>query len=205
MPVELVIATTDPDLYDSDTNTWKWSGQMYWAVECLQHDQRTVADRVVPYITPTNYMPLDHSPSIWNYCKSQRCGAESVSMQIVFTFNPHSTDPNDFLQFVINHCHVTDVPRHDIRDENGHSFYLDIVEVSKLAKDPYIEVWIAKTHLGSVLETNSGVFRNIIPGFESSQRAKQSYVGIVLVTILCLLIIGLIIFSFAMLKLPIER
>lgn len=145
-PIELILATTDPDLYDETQNKWTWGGTMYWAVECLTSGQSTVSDRVVPAINYGSYTPLTKSPSTWNYCLSKQCEKNSMSMHIVFTFDPKSTDPNDYLQFVVNvHCQVTDYPRHGIKDKNGQDLYLSIVELSKMVSEPYVEIWIAKT------------------------------------------------------------
>jgi hypothetical protein len=147
IPVELILATTDPKLYDAKNNKWLWDGQMYWAVECLPHRQNTVSDRSTPNIDPNKYLKLSSSPTNWDYCNSKQCGSNSDSMQIVFTFNPHSTDPNDFLQYVIDiHCQVTDSPRHIIKDAKGNKLFLDIVEISKMNKIPYVEIWIARSN-----------------------------------------------------------
>ncbi len=196
IPVELVLATTDPKLYDAETNTWLWNGQMYWAVECLSHHQRTVSDRVVPNIKPENYLPLDHSPSQWDYCRSQNCGAGSDSMQIIFTFNPHSTDPNDFLQYVIDiHCQVTDSPRHDIKDTKGNSFYLDIVEISGMTKEAYVEVWIDRTHEDkkltvAALEAEHSMFKTAlaITTDQSPTQSSSSDIIIIIVLVIVLLL-----------------
>ncbi len=151
-PIELVLATTDSSLYDEAKNKWIWSGSMYWTVECLPNRQTTVSDNVSPRINPDKYMVLDTSPITWDYCKSQKCSRNSDTMQIIFTFDPKSTDPNDYLQFVIDiHCKVTDYPDHGIKDAKGEEFYLDIVEVSKMIRQPYVEIWIARTFKDSVL------------------------------------------------------
>ena len=168
--MEFVLATTDPNLYDETNDKWIWSGSMYWTVECLPNRQSTVADNMLPGINSDNYMVLEKSPVLWDYCKSKQCTKNSDTMQLVFTFNPKSTDPNDYLQFVIDiHCQVTDYPKHSIKDNDGKEFYLDIVEVSKMTKQPYVEIWIAKAtgqdgvpsssiHQSKTQETTSSVF-----------------------------------------------
>jgi hypothetical protein len=143
-PIELIVGTTDPNLYDSKTKSWKWAGSMYWAVECLTNEQSTVSDFVNPQLT--HFVPLTKTPETWDYCQSKKCTDNSVSMQIVFTFNPNSTTPSDYLQFVINtRGHITDQPHHSIKDKKGQELYLEIIAVNKMVNEPYIEVWIAKS------------------------------------------------------------
>lgn len=140
-PVELMLATTDINLYDSG---WKWSDDLYWSVDCLPSRQTTVSDIVVPDIKESNYVKVSTTPVDWDFCKSENCTPTSQSLQIVLTFDPSSKDPMDYLQYVINvNLDVTHSPSHTIKDSAGQEFAIDIVEVSKLAKQPYVEVWIA--------------------------------------------------------------
>ena len=83
-PVELVLATTDPTLYNAAENSWTWDGQMYWTVECLSPKQTSVSDTVLPRIPPEQYITLDTTPATWNYCKSKKCSPRSTSMHIIF-------------------------------------------------------------------------------------------------------------------------
>ena len=145
IPIKLVLATTDPKLYNNDK--WLWGSQLYWAVECLPVQQTTISDRLIPQINPDGYLPLVSNPATWDYCKSARCNPHSEKMQLVFTFDPASTNPNDYLQFVIDiSCNVTDSPQHFITDKKGNKIYLDIVEVSKMTRHPYVELWIAQSN-----------------------------------------------------------
>jgi len=188
IPVELVLATTDPKLYDSKNNKWLWSGQMYWAVECLPHRQTTVSDRMIPNIRPDQYMKLNSSPAIWDYCKSNHCGSNSDSMQVIFTFNPHSTNPNDFLQYVIDiHCQATDQPRHDINDNAGNKLYLDIVEISKMSNYPYAEIWIARTHEEKGIIALEKAHKEIIKKL-AKKPAPKMYIYVIIAIVLVLLV-----------------
>lgn len=140
-PVELVLATTDPKLYN---NGWTWDGNMYWGITCLANGQTNVSDRVIPNINSNEYLILKENPSMWNFCKSQACDISSESIQLVFTFNPNSTDPKDYLQFVLNlNCQVTDIPKHTLLDNSGNIVHLSIDEVSKSVGLPYTEIWIS--------------------------------------------------------------
>lgn len=142
IPVELLLATTDVELYK---DRWLWDGPLYWAVECLPHGQTSVSDRVLPNVPVTSFMPIQETPERWNYCLSKACNRTSDTMQIIFTFNPASTDPKDYLQYVIDiNGFVSDSPQHSITDSKGSHLYLNIVEVSKMIRQPYVEVWIAR-------------------------------------------------------------
>nr|QBK87969.1 MAG: hypothetical protein LCMAC202_03300 [Marseillevirus LCMAC202] len=189
IPVELVLSTTDPNLYDAKNKKWLWDGQMYWAVKCLPHRQTTVSDRVIPRLPANNYLKLDKIPAVWDYCKSTKCTANSESMHVIFTFNPQSTNPNDYLQFVVDiHCHVTDFPKHDIMDNGGNKFYIDIVEVGKMTREPYVEIWIARTHQDkkltvAALKAAHAEFKE--PGDDTSSR-----IGLIIGILLAILIIA---------------
>ncbi len=199
IPVELVLATTDPNLYDAKNNKWLWDGQMYWAVNCLPHRQTTVSDRVIPRLKPDNYLKLDKIPAEWNYCKSKKCSANSAAMHVIFTFNPQSTNPNDYLQYVMDiHCHVTDFPKHDIVDNSGHKFYIDIVEVGKMANEPYVEFWIAKTHqdkkltVATLKAAHAIDLKGIVVSGDTSKNKIGWIVGIFLTLLIIALVVGFV-------------
>jgi len=147
IPVELLVATTDQTLYND--NKWSWEGPLYWAVECLDHRQDTVADDIVPNIPIEQYQELENNPTTWDFCKSRYCSEWSDSLLIVFTFKPHSKEAQDYLQFVVDiHNKVTDTPVHPITDNKGDQIFVDIVEVSKMLKLPYVEIWISRSSQG---------------------------------------------------------
>jgi len=144
IPVKFVMATSDNTLFDDILKTWTWSGQLYWSVQCLPNRQTSVAGRLVPRLSPNQWMPVTDNPTIWDFCKSN-CSEDSRSMHIIFTFNPSSTDPNDYLQYVVNlNGTVTNHPLNDITDLAGNPLYLDITQVSSLSSFPYTEIWISK-------------------------------------------------------------
>jgi len=147
IPIKLKIATADEDLYDNKTNHWNWNGTMYWAVQCLDHKQTRVSDKIIPKILPENYKSLLSSPSnLWNFCSSEFCTIHTDTFQIVFTFNPQSKNPNDFLQFIIDaHSRVTSRPIHHIRDDKGNLVHLDIDKISKPSYRPFVEIWLTST------------------------------------------------------------
>lgn len=194
-PVELVLATTDPSLYND--GSWTWSGVLYWAVECLYNGQSTVSDRVVPSIPRNVYLPITENPTVWNYCKSQKCSRASKMMHVVFTFNPSSDNPMDYLQFVVDTgCSVTYFPRHSITDDSGEVMYIDISEVSKMIKEPYVEVWITKTTVDQKLEStpidvSSG---NIYlpPSPTETGRTWLLWIGAIAVVVLLLIVAGIL-------------
>ena len=192
-PIELVLATTDPKLYDAKNKRWLWNDQMYWAVECLPHRQNTVSDLLVPKINPNNYLKLDDSPTVWDYCKSKQCNDTAGSMQIVFTFNPQSTDPKDFLQFVIDtHCCVTDTPRHAIKDKSGNSVYLSIVEISEMLRYPYVEVWIDGSQSSTKTSlTDTQLLSSTMPNKGVS---IMLWVGLIILLIV-VMVIGMLLFT----------
>lgn len=144
-PVELVLATKDEKLYDSEGKKWKWSGTLYWIVACLNNNQTSVADIKAPNYPEEKYVPIDENPISWDFCGSN-CNIQSQSLHVVFTFKPLSKDPKDFLQFVVNpYCKVTDRPLHFILDDNENAVYFNIVQVDKMSKKPYVELWIEFT------------------------------------------------------------
>lgn len=108
-PVKLQI--TSKDLYSASPtgSGWKWkSSTLYFTVACLEHKQNSVSPVIVPTITPDKYIPLSTPGLVWNFCDSasssaaSQCSLDTDFLLIVFTFNPASTNPNDFAQFVIN-------------------------------------------------------------------------------------------------------
>lgn len=144
-PLELVLATKDTRLYDAEGRKWKWSGTLYWLVACLNNNQTSVADIRAPKYPSAKYVAIDQNPNTWDFCGSN-CSMQSQSLHVVFTFKPSSTDPRDFLQFVVNpYCKVTDKPLHYILDTAGKAVYFNIVEVNKMTKRPYVELWIEFT------------------------------------------------------------
>jgi hypothetical protein len=147
IPVELLIATTDPKLYDK--NKWTWNGDLYWAIECLNSKQYTIAEEVIPNIQRDTWTVLKSNPMQWDFCKSKFCNIDSESILLVFTFKPDSSNPLDYLQYVIDlNCHVTDYPQNTITDNTGNVLYLDIVQVNKMINKSYLELWIAKSEHG---------------------------------------------------------
>lgn len=145
-PIELVLATKDSKLYDSEKNKWQWDGTMYWCVECLNNNQTSVADIRAPSYPSEKYMPISENPTTWDFCESNCSAQTAQSFHIVFTFKPTSTDPKDYLQFIVNSAYrVTDKPLHYILDNANRAVYFNIVEVNKMNKNPYVELWIEFT------------------------------------------------------------
>lgn len=143
-PIELLIATKDEKLYNVEKKTWKWTGTMYWMVQCLNNNQSSVSDIKAPTYPSASYLPITENPTTWNFCNS-KCNIQSQSLHVVFTFKPSSTDPKDFLQFVVNpYCKVTDKPLHYILDLEGKAVYFTL-EMDKLNKKPYVELWMMFT------------------------------------------------------------
>ena len=158
-PVELVLATSDSNLYDSSKNKWNWNGDLYWYVNCITSDS-SVIDSIVPNISAEKYEIIKTSPTIWDFCKSSNCGGHTDFIHVIFTFKPGSTDPNDYLQYAVDiNCSVTIFPQHDIRDANGKSFYIEISQVSTMTRKPYVELWIEKRneYVGIDLPEKTGI------------------------------------------------
>lgn len=147
IPVELLIATTDSNLFND--GNWLWKGDLYWAVECLNSKQYSVAEEIVPNISEKSWLVLKTNPMQWNFCNSQFCDKNTESILLTFTFKPNSSNPMDYLQYVIDlNCHVTDYPQHTILDNNNVPFYFDIVRVNKMINKSYLELWISKAEHG---------------------------------------------------------
>lgn len=179
--VELLIATTDDNLYK---DKWLWSGILYFAINCLPDGQISVSDKVLPNINLSSYTPLIDTPQRWDYCKSRNCNLTSQTLQLVFTFKPDSTDPKDFLQYVINvNGIVNDSPTHSISDMNGRELYLNIVEISKLIRKPYIEIWISRGNIENHLQTSLTLTSKIHMG------KTESYFLPIIIVLLMLLIL----------------
>lgn len=188
-PVELVIATTDKNLYDPQSKKWAWSGDMYWAVDCLPTRQTTVSNAIVPNVK--NYQKISDTPTIWDFCESENCTPASQSMQIVLTFDPKSKNPQDYLQYVVNvNCDVTHSPDHTIKDSAGNAFVIDILEVSKLTKQPYVEIWIA-----SGLPRAESDSLSITTEKTSNSNALWIIIGVSV--LLLLIILAIIIYSYS--------
>lgn len=144
-PIELVLATKDSKLYDTEKNQWRWGGVLYWCVNCINSKQTSVADIRAPKYPREKYIAISENPTSWDFCGSN-CNIQSQSFHIVFTFKPGSSEPKDYLQFVVNpYYKVTDKPLHYILDGDNRAVYFNIVEVSKLNKTPYVELWIEFT------------------------------------------------------------
>ena len=141
IPVKLVLATIDEDLYGD--NGWKFKDTLYWGVKCLAKGQITVSDKILPSIT--DYKPVKDSPSEpWDFCKDSTCSANTNSLQVVFTFNPTSNNPKDFLQYVISiHGDIPDIPTLHLTDSSGSPVYFQIGKVTQPdANRPFTEIWL---------------------------------------------------------------
>jgi hypothetical protein len=146
-PVELLLATTDAELFNGEK--WLWNGELMWTIQCIHNQQESIADNIIPNIPIEKYLPIKGNPSTWNFCNSN-CDNDSKLLHIVFTFNPQSNNPNDYLQYVINiDSKIYTTPRHDIIDKNNKAFSLDIVDISTLPSEKYVEIWIGKSIQGS--------------------------------------------------------
>jgi hypothetical protein len=193
-PYELILATTDDKLYDISSNKWLWDGDMYWYIDCLYSKQYNISEYIVPDISKEKYLKLDNSPTNWNFCLSKNCNnnTNSNSFLIIFTFNPKSKDPNDYLQYVINSDEeITFAPTHDIKDNKGDSFYLDIIDISRLFRENYIEIWIIKSLINNKLTYQELPFLDFL-----QKKSKYSYWNYILVFFLVIFIIIFIIFLF---------
>lgn len=147
VPTEILLATSDTDLYDTATKSWKWTGELYVHIMCLPDKQRSVTDRLAPSVDPSRYIQIQQNPTYWNFCLSDDCTRFSESIQLIFTFDPTSTNPNDYLQYVIDiYGDVTDKPDHSIVDKTGAQVYFDIVQLSKIFNRPYLEIWLTDVH-----------------------------------------------------------
>lgn len=140
LPLELVLSTDDSGLYNKETGAWTWSGDLYWAVECLPDNQRSVADGTVPILG--SFVEITNVPTFWDFCGSGNCLNTSRNFLVAFTFNPNSDDPNDYLQYVIDGSRITDRPRHSIVDADGKNLYIVFENLEKSANMPYLELWI---------------------------------------------------------------
>lgn len=143
LPLELVLSTNDPSVYEPSTGKWGWSGDLYWTVECLPDNQRSVSDGNVPNLD--SFVAIDSIPMFWDFCSASNCVNNSRNFLIAFTFNPNSNDPNDYLQYVIDGARITDQPRHAIVDSAGKNLYIIFKDLEKSANMPYLELWIHAT------------------------------------------------------------
>ena len=187
-PVQLVLATTDPELYNIDTEKWTWSGTLFWSVQCLPSGQDTVSDSHLPKLTRDEYLPIDKTPTNWNYCKSKNCGVGADTMHVIFTFNPDSTDPKDYLQYVVDiHCHVTDYPSHTIKDSDGNDVYFDIIQMMRMSMDPYVEFWIEKSNV---------IANPVVPSIiKPAKKETSSWIYYIIFGVLFLLVVAAIYFG----------
>lgn len=160
-PVELVVATTDPTLYDPNSKSWRWQGQMYWGVECVQKGQSVSA---VP--TVSKFVALDNTPAIWDFCNSKGCSSNTDYFLLVFTFNPHSSQVSDYLQYVVDiNNNKVQTPKNGIKDGSGKEIKISILEVSKLSQTPYVEIWIGSgLGLGAIKKSASNSILWIVLG-----------------------------------------
>jgi len=195
-PVKLVVATTDEDLYDIDKKTWRWNGSLYWAVNCLQEKQTSISHKIAPNISLANYIKIDNSPSEWNFCNSKECNNKSTNIHIIFTFNPTSNDPEDFLQFVANiNGNITDFPKNFIKDNSGNLWFINIEEIIKSNREKYVEIWIGKQKPASVLKSNVFKINKI-----NNNSFGNIYFTIILIIISVFILFGLIYFIYQLLK-----
>lgn len=156
--MELILATNDTTLFVN--NSWILSGTLYWNVQCLVNGQTSVSDQQIPRINPLNYIPITSNPSQWDFSQSPQCSGSGGDLRyighgdfsptnylgVTFTFKPNSTDPHDFLQYVINiDGMVTDYPRHDITDSAGKAVYINITQISRMSDYPLLEIWIGRS------------------------------------------------------------
>lgn len=196
-PLELVLATSDKDLYDTKTKKWRWDGNLYWAVECLDNRQSVISHNLVPNIAQNGWAVIDNNlPTTWNFCMSQGCVKNSDSLHIIFSFKPTSTDPKDFLQFVTDvYCHVTDFPKNYIKDKTGKEWFINIEEVSKSTVYPYAELWIADANPSKTTTSLSSTLESIplVKPIVDNMSGKNLWI-VLLVIILLIIIVGIVLY-----------
>ena len=139
-PVKLNISTTDNALFLTDHFTW--GGAIYVAIECYSRSF-SYDSNAVPNIKAEKYRKMDKIPFEWNFCDSFGCSGESDMFLVVFTFNPSSTKPEDFLQYFIDiNCRVLGQPSKSISDSMGKPVYFNI-DVNNDPTNKYVDFWIS--------------------------------------------------------------
>lgn len=150
---ELIVATTDKNLYDNLNKEWKYD--LYIGINCLYNLQYNISDNIKPNLKPSQYIKLDTNPQILNYCNLPKCNSSSTTFNIVFTFDPTSDNPQDYLQYVFNSFgEITDIPSHSIKDSNNNNFYLSI-NLNNSLKNKYIELWLTKNEIPTYFQLSN--------------------------------------------------
>jgi hypothetical protein len=144
-PLTVNLATYDESLYNFSTNSFIWSGTLYWSVHCLVDNHVSVSNRIPPRFSKDQFLPFTSTPSQpWNFCKSINCQFDTDTFLLILSFNPESTRFDDYLQFVFSQDGaIFDSPRHSITDNNGKQLRLDISHVSLSRRYPIIEIWLS--------------------------------------------------------------
>ncbi len=187
-PLVVTLATSDDNIFSESTG-FSWKGDLYWAVDCLVHLQTSVSENIIPNIPQNVYQKIDKLPTDpWDFCKfKQNCSREDDRLLIVFTFNPSSTNPFDYSQFIINtHCDVTYRSKNILKDSQSRDILLDIDKVSKPTTKPFVDIWLTidpeKTHFNS----NAITINNI--------KQKTNYLILIIFVIFLLIFISLLLF-----------
>jgi len=182
IPIEFYLATTDSTIYNKEKK-WLWNGQMFWYINCLEESPSDDFSNTLPNIDGDSFIKLVESPSNWNFCNSQ-CNNSSKIIQIIFTFNPNSKDPKDYLQYVIDiYRNIMIKPFHNIKDNNGQEIYLNIDSIDKMIDEQLYEIWISKIDTVKFLEP-------INKDKPNSNTKSSLWLYILLIIVLMLFIVG---------------
>ncbi len=198
IPVNLKLTSSDNDLFASTKpGKWAWDPNvLYWTVQCLVHRQNSVSPIIVPNITPNQFKPVNMTDITWDFCSSSSgCDPSTEFLLIVFSFNPASTNPNDFEQFVIDvngtvTYHAPNSLTYGSTPGQGPKVKLDIERVDRSYDNSLLEIWLTK---GS----GAGILLYSTPGplglLGDQEQPKDNIILISLLVLLSLLMIGVLV------------
>jgi hypothetical protein len=133
IPIRLILATSDPEVFSK--NSYGWSGDIYVKIECED--------------SKSQFQSMTASPFSWSFCNSSGCARYTNRLNVIFSFNPVSTDPKDQLKFVIDTAgYILARPENAIYDSDGKNINLDIESVTRHGSDEnsdsILELWLSK-------------------------------------------------------------
>jgi hypothetical protein len=197
IPVTLKLTTSDETLFSG--NDWIWKDTLYWTVQCLSHRQNSISPIIIPHITPDKFKPVPSlrsgasiNPLDWNFClsNSDECNPATDFLLIVFTFNPSSTDPNDFEQFVVDvNGSITYHAPNSLLTAGKNRIRLDIEKVDRSFDNSLLEIWLAKGSGSGILLYNGGF------GASSMSESMVLIPAVIITILIILFIIGIVIFA----------
>ncbi len=200
IPVNLKLTSSDNDLFASTKpGKWAWDPNvLYWSVQCLVHRQNSVSPIIVPNITPDQFKPVNMTDITWDFCSSSQnkgsgCDPSTEFLLIVFSFNPASTNPNDFEQFVIDvngtvTYHAPNSLTYGSTPGQGPKVKLDIERVDRSYDNSLLEIWLTKGSGAGIL-----LYSTPSLGAFGPEPARDNIILTSILVLLSLIMIGVLV------------